>query len=106
MSRERSRSSRAEPRSRASCGRDRAPISRQARPERPGAQSWSFADLSSEIVQLSTSFPRLEHEKLNCQLATLVPMADVQWLSEPEQRAWRAYLEATSRLSDRFNRDL
>ena len=33
-------------------------------------------------------------------------MADVQWLSEPEQKAWRAYLEATSRLSDRFNRDL
>ena len=44
--------------------------------------------------------------KLNCQLATLVRVADVQWLSEPEQRAWRAYLEATSRLSDRFNRDL
>jgi DNA-binding MarR family transcriptional regulator len=33
-------------------------------------------------------------------------MADVPWLSEPEQRAWRAYLEATSRLADRFNRDL
>ena len=33
-------------------------------------------------------------------------MADVPWLSEAEQRAWRAYLEATSRLSDRFNRDL
>src|SRR4029453_10284958 len=33
-------------------------------------------------------------------------MADVQWLSEPEQSAWRAHLEATSRLSDRFNRDL
>jgi DNA-binding MarR family transcriptional regulator len=33
-------------------------------------------------------------------------MAEVPWLSEPEQRAWRAYLEATSRLADRFNRDL
>src|SRR4029450_10492270 len=60
----------------------------------------------SEIVQRSTNDVHSSDEKLNCQLATLVRMADVQWLSEPEQSAWRAYLEATTRLSHRFNRAL
>jgi DNA-binding MarR family transcriptional regulator len=29
-----------------------------------------------------------------------------RWLSEPEQRAWRAYLGATARLQQRIDRDL
>lgn len=30
----------------------------------------------------------------------------VRWLTAKEQRAWRAYLEVTSRLAERLNRDL
>ncbi|MGH8836198.1 MAG: MarR family winged helix-turn-helix transcriptional regulator [Actinomycetes bacterium] len=33
-------------------------------------------------------------------------MSGVQWLSDQEQRHWRAYLEVTTRLFDRVNRDL
>lgn len=31
---------------------------------------------------------------------------EVRWLSAEEQRAWRAYLEVTTRLAERLNRDL
>lgn len=31
---------------------------------------------------------------------------EVRWLSEDEQRVWRAYLEVTRRLAERLNRDL
>jgi DNA-binding MarR family transcriptional regulator len=34
------------------------------------------------------------------------PVAEVQWLSEAEQRAWRAYLEATLLLFDALDRQL
>ncbi|HKA69783.1 MAG TPA: MarR family transcriptional regulator [Actinomycetes bacterium] len=33
-------------------------------------------------------------------------MSGVRWLSDQEQRHWRAYLEVTARLFDRVNRDL
>lgn len=33
-------------------------------------------------------------------------MTGVRWLSDQEQRHWRAYLEVTARLFDRVNRDL
>lgn len=33
-------------------------------------------------------------------------MAKTRWLDEEEQRAWRAYLDATKRLFDRLDQDL
>jgi DNA-binding MarR family transcriptional regulator len=33
-------------------------------------------------------------------------VSDVRWLSDQEQRHWRAYVEVTARLFDRVNRDL